>query len=48
MLTNALGGMCVLMNDLITEIAVRHGDAVDAVTRINQILNREKGLIPPE
>ncbi|MCB1043423.1 MAG: MurR/RpiR family transcriptional regulator [Acidobacteria bacterium] len=45
MMTNALGGLCVLMNALITEIAVRHGDAADAVNRINEIISHDEGLL---
>lgn len=45
MFTNALGGVVMLMNALVTEIAVRHGDAVEAVSKINEILENDKNLI---
>lgn len=49
MFTNSLAAMSVLLNALVTEIAVRHGDqAVEAVSRINQILSADQNLIGDE
>jgi len=45
MFTNSLGAVMVLINALTTEVAVRHGEAVEAVSRINRILQRDESLI---
>ncbi|MDX1583068.1 MAG: MurR/RpiR family transcriptional regulator [Thermoanaerobaculia bacterium] len=46
MFTNAVASVFVLLNALITEIAIRHqGEAVEALSRINRILAQESDLI---
>ncbi|HSM51695.1 MAG TPA: MurR/RpiR family transcriptional regulator [Thermoanaerobaculia bacterium] len=46
LLTNAVAAVTVLLNALVTEIAVRHqGRAVDALTRINRILAEEEDVL---
>ena len=45
MFTNSLASIIVVLNALVTEIAVRHGDARDAVSKINAILDKETQLI---
>jgi len=45
MFTNSLVSIVVLLNALVTEIAVRHGDSMDAVARINAILENASQLI---
>lgn len=45
MFTNSLSALFVVLNSLVTEIVGRHGDAVNAVSRINRIITQDDNLI---
>ncbi len=46
MFTNSVSSVVILLNALVTEIAVRHqGEAVEALSRINRILAADEDLI---
>lgn len=45
MFTNSLSALFVVLNSLINEVVVRHGGALNAVSRINQIVSRDENLL---
>ncbi len=49
MFTNSVAGVTVLFNALATQVATAHrSKALDAITAINRILSKDRGVIPPE
>ncbi len=48
MFTNAIAAVTVLFNALATQIATSHrGEAVEAMSMINRVLNDDPGVLPP-